>query len=66
MEFYTKWEDIVSHSLDHIDKKRAALGLAEYEPGRFGQSGDAPLEAFFALPAEERNLYSRKALVETA
>ncbi len=66
MEFYKKWEDIVAKSLEHIDKKRAALGLAEYDPARFGQSGDVPLEAFFAVPPEERNLYSRKAYVEVA
>jgi len=66
MEFYPKWEDIVAKSLEHIDKKRAALGLAEYDPTRFGQSGDVPLEAFFAVPPEERNLYSRKAYVEVA
>jgi carbon-monoxide dehydrogenase catalytic subunit len=66
MEFYKKWEDIVAKSLEHIDKKRADLGLAEYDPARFGQSGDVPLEAFFAVPPEERNLYSRKTYVEVA
>jgi hypothetical protein len=39
------------------------LGLSEYDPDRFGESGDVPLEAFFAAPPEERNLYSRKAYV---
>ena len=63
LEFYPKWEDIVAKSLEHIDKKRAALNLAEYDPARFGQSGDVPLAAFFAVPPEERNLYSRKAYV---
>ncbi len=66
MEFYEKWEDIVAHSLEHIDKKREALGLAEYLPDRFGESGDAPLDAFFAVPPEERNLYSRKAYAKVA
>jgi carbon-monoxide dehydrogenase catalytic subunit len=66
MEFHKKWEDIVQKSLEHIDKKRAELGLADYEPDRFGQSGDAPLAAFFAVPPEQRNLYSRKAYVEAA
>jgi carbon-monoxide dehydrogenase catalytic subunit len=64
LEFYPKWEDIVAKSLEHIDKKRAALNLAEYDPARFGQSGDVPLAAFFAVPPEERNLYSRKAYVQ--
>ena len=53
MEFYIKWEDIVAKSLEHIDKKRAELGLAEYDPARFGQSGDVPLEAF--LPSRRRS-----------
>ncbi len=66
MEFYEKWEDIVAKSLEHIDKKRAALGLADYDPTRFGLSGDVPLEDFFAVPPEERNLYSRKTYVEVA
>jgi carbon-monoxide dehydrogenase catalytic subunit len=64
LEFHKKWEDIVEKSLEHIDKKRVALGLTEYDPTRFGQSGDGPLEAFFAVPTEERDLYSRKAYVE--
>ncbi len=64
LEFYPDWNDIVRKSLEHIDKKRAALGLVEYDPTRYGQSGDLPLAAFFALPPEERNLYSRKAYVQ--
>jgi len=64
LEFYKEWQTIVEKSLDHIEKKRAALGLAVYDAKRFGQSGDTPLEAFFAAPPEERNLYSRKAYAE--
>jgi hypothetical protein len=64
LEFYKKWETIVEKTLEHIDKKRAALGLPVYDPARFGQSGDTPLEAFFATPPEERNLYSRKAYAQ--
>jgi carbon-monoxide dehydrogenase catalytic subunit len=63
LEFILDPEVMVQKSLEHIDKKRAALGLPEYDPTRFGQSGDEPLEAFFATPPEERNLYSRKAYV---
>jgi len=61
LEFYPEPEEMVRRTLEHIDKKRAALGLPEYDPNRFGQSGDVPLAAFFAAPPEERNLYSRKA-----
>ena len=60
LEFILDAEKMVEATLDHIDKKRAELGLVEYDPDRFGDSGDVPLEAFFATPPEERNLYSRK------
>ena len=66
LEFYKKWETIVEKSLEHIDKKRAALGLPAYDPSRYGASGDSPLESFFATPPEERNLYSRKAYAKVA
>ena len=66
LEFIMDMDETIEKALAHIDKKRAALGLAEYDPTRFGESGDAPLEAFFATPPEERNLYSRKAYVEAA
>jgi carbon-monoxide dehydrogenase catalytic subunit len=64
LEFILDPEEQVQKVLEHIDKKRAELGLPEYDPNRFGQSGDVPLAAFFAAPPEERNLYSRKAYVE--
>jgi carbon-monoxide dehydrogenase catalytic subunit len=66
LEFILDAETMVQKTLEHIDKKRADLGLVEYDPTRFGQSGDVPLAAFFAVPPEERNLYSRKAYVEAA
>jgi carbon-monoxide dehydrogenase catalytic subunit len=59
LEFILDAEEMVAQTLNHIDKKRAELGLPEYDPNRFGQSGDVPLAAFFAVPPEERNLYSR-------
>jgi carbon-monoxide dehydrogenase catalytic subunit len=61
LEFILDPEEMVRKTLEHIDLKRAELGLPEYDPNRFGQSGDVPLEGFFATPPEERNLYSRKA-----
>jgi len=66
LEFILDPEEQVQKALEHIDKKRAELGLVEYDPNRFGQSGDIPLAAFFAVPPEERNLYSRKAYTEAA
>ncbi|MGD2206898.1 MAG: anaerobic carbon-monoxide dehydrogenase catalytic subunit [Anaerolineae bacterium] len=64
LEFILDAEQMVEATLAHIDKKREELGLPEYDPARFGESGDVPLEAFFAVPPEERNLYSRKAYAE--
>jgi carbon-monoxide dehydrogenase catalytic subunit len=66
LEFILDPDEMIEKSLAHIDQKRAALGLVEYDPNRFGQSGDIPLAAFFAVPPEERNLYSRKAYAEAA
>jgi carbon-monoxide dehydrogenase catalytic subunit len=47
------WE-MIQRTLDHIDEKRAALGLPEYDPTQFGASGDARLEEIELLPFEER------------
>jgi carbon-monoxide dehydrogenase catalytic subunit len=66
LEFIEDPKEMVRKGLEHIDKKRAELGLPEYDPNRFGESGDVPLAAFFAVPPEERNLYSRKAYVKAA
>ena len=41
LEFEPDPGRIVEKALAHIDKKRQALKLAEYDPRRFGQSGDA-------------------------
>jgi carbon-monoxide dehydrogenase catalytic subunit len=54
MEFVEDPQEIIRRSLDHIDKKRAALKLPTYDPARFGQSGDTPLKDYFALPVEEQ------------
>ncbi len=51
-------DETIQETLDHIDKKRAALGLPEYDPNRFGQSGDTKMLEFEALPLAEK----RKAL----
>ncbi|HET7011586.1 MAG TPA: anaerobic carbon-monoxide dehydrogenase catalytic subunit [Anaerolineales bacterium] len=41
IEFIEEADEMVRRILEHIDKKRAALKLPAYEPGRFGRSGDA-------------------------
>ncbi|MBM4464646.1 MAG: anaerobic carbon-monoxide dehydrogenase catalytic subunit [Chloroflexi bacterium] len=62
LEFIPDPEEAVRKALEHIDKKRAALGLVKYDPTRFGKSGDRLMEQFIAameagLPV---NLYSAK------
>jgi hypothetical protein len=44
----------VTKSLEHIDKKRAALKLEQYDPDRFGASGDWRIKELEALPLEEK------------
>jgi carbon-monoxide dehydrogenase catalytic subunit len=41
MEFIADPDEMIRATLAHIDKKRAELGLPEYDPERFGRSGDA-------------------------
>jgi len=60
LEFEPDIERTIQKSLDHIDKKRAALGLPEYDPTRFGQSGDRRWQAWLKDREEgaEVSLYS--------
>ncbi len=60
LEFISDPEEAVQKALEHIDKKRAALGLVEYDPTRFGPSGDRLMQQFIeameaGLPV---NIYS--------
>jgi carbon-monoxide dehydrogenase catalytic subunit len=63
-EFVEDADEIVARSLAHIDAKRQALGLAEYDPNRYGASGDAVMARY--LSALEQGLpvspYSTKGL----
>jgi carbon-monoxide dehydrogenase catalytic subunit len=54
MEFIADPDEMIRRTLAHIDKKRAALGLPEYDPTRFGRSGDARIEELEQLPLAER------------
>jgi len=54
LEFMNDAEEMIAATLEHIDKKRATLGLPEYDPERFGQSGDARMLELEALPLAER------------
>ncbi len=54
LEFIDEADEIVRRALAHIDKKRAALGLPEYDPSKWGRSGDGRMPELLALPLEER------------
>jgi carbon-monoxide dehydrogenase catalytic subunit len=54
MEFIDDPDEIVRRSLAHIDKKRAALGLPEYDPSKWGKSGDWRIQEFIELPFAEK------------
>lgn len=65
MEFIADPDVMVEKTLEHIDKKRAALGLPVYEPHRFGKGGDDRMAEIEALPLAQRReaLYG---IVETS
>jgi carbon-monoxide dehydrogenase catalytic subunit len=54
MEFIADTDEMIRKTLEHIDKKRAALGLPAYDPRKFGRSGDARMLDLEALPVEAR------------
>jgi hypothetical protein len=54
LEFIPDPDEMVRKTLEHIDKKRAALGLPAHDPARFGRSGDARMLELEKLPLEER------------
>ncbi len=53
IEFVADPYEIVERSLAHIDKKRAALKLPEYDPSQWGRSGDHRMDEMMTLPADE-------------
>jgi len=54
MEFVADPDEMIRRTLEHIDKKRAALGLPVYDAGRFGRSGDKRMVEMESLPVLER------------
>jgi anaerobic carbon-monoxide dehydrogenase catalytic subunit len=54
LEFIPDPAEMIRKTLEHIDKKRAALGLPEYDPEKFGKSGDAKMNVLEVLPLEQR------------
>ncbi|HEX9117918.1 MAG TPA: hypothetical protein VGA61_17755, partial [Anaerolineae bacterium] len=56
LEFVQDADEMIRRTLAHIDKKRAALGLPEYNAERFGRGGDERTLELDALPLAERRL----------
>ncbi len=54
MEFVKDADEMIRRTLAHIDKKRAALGLPEYDPDKFGESGDSRMLLLEDLPLEQK------------
>jgi carbon-monoxide dehydrogenase catalytic subunit len=54
LEFIPDPDEMIKATLEHIDKKRAALGLPEYDPNRFGKGGDERIQELEKLPVTER------------
>jgi len=54
LEFIPDPAEMIRKTLEHIDKKRAALGLPEYDPNKFGKSGDAKMNVLEAMPLAQR------------
>jgi carbon-monoxide dehydrogenase catalytic subunit len=54
MEFIPDPDVMIEKTLAHIDKKRAALGLPEWHPDKYGRSGDARMLELEELPFAER------------
>jgi carbon-monoxide dehydrogenase catalytic subunit len=54
MEFIADVDEMIRKTLAHIDRKRADLGLPEYDPERFEVSGDFRVQELEQLPLAER------------
>ncbi|MFN2153497.1 MAG: anaerobic carbon-monoxide dehydrogenase catalytic subunit, partial [Anaerolineales bacterium] len=54
LEFIPDPDDMIKATLDHIDNKRAALGLPAYNPAKFGQSGDARMLELETMSLSEK------------
>jgi len=54
LEFVTDAEEILQKTIAHIDAKRTALGLPEYDASKWGRSGDARMSQILDLPIQER------------
>ncbi len=60
IEFQPDIDELIKKALALIDGKREALGLVEYDPERFGESGDSQVEELLKTVGEGEllNVYS--------
>lgn len=56
LEFIPDVDEMIKKTLEHIDQKRADLGLPEYDPNRFGKSGDDRMKSFEMLSLAEKKV----------
>ena len=54
LEFVPSPDEMIRRTLEHIDKKRAALGLPAWEKDKFGKSGDAKMNKLEAMPLAQK------------
>jgi len=54
LEFITDPDEILEQTLAHIDERRAALKLPEYDASKWGKSGDERMVDLVQLPFAER------------
>ena len=54
LHFIKDPEEIVKRSVEHIDAKRAALGLEPYDASKWGRSGDSRMSEILQLKLEDR------------
>ena len=54
LEYIIDPDEIVQKTLAHIDERRAALKLPEYDASKWGKSGDARMLELIELPFAER------------
>jgi carbon-monoxide dehydrogenase catalytic subunit len=54
LEFISDPDEIVKKALAHIDERRAALKLPEYDASKWGKSGDERMLHLLELPFAER------------
>jgi hypothetical protein len=54
LEFIINPDEILQKTLEHIDERRAALKLPEYDASKWGKSGDKRMLELVELPFAER------------